>query len=185
MARCTYMLAALLAASSVPAFGAITVVGSSSARMCFEAADSPMSPTARDMAYCDEAFQGESLSLHDTVATHVNRGILRLRRNQVEPAIADFDSAMRLDPDQPEAYLNKGAALIRMERNPDEALQLFTIAIDRQTRRPAVAHFGRAIANETLGNVRAAYNDYRRASELSPDWRDPRVELQRFRVVSN
>ena len=185
MARYSCLLAALLAASSVPAFGAVTVVGNSSARMCFAAADSPMSPTAGDVVYCDDAFRGESLSLHDTVATHVNRGILRLRRNQIDGAIADFDAAIGLDPNQPEAYLNKGAALIRMDQNPDEALQLFTMAIDRHTRRPEVAHFGRAIANEELGNVRAAYNDYRRASELRPEWRDPQVELQRFRIVSN
>ena len=123
------------------------------------------------------------MSAHDTVATHVNRGILRLRRNQIDAAIADFDQAIRLDPRQPEAYLNKGAALIRLN-NPTEALRLFTVAIEYHTRRPEIAHFGRAIANESLGNVRAAYDDYRRASELDPDWSDPQTELRRFRVVT-
>ena len=183
MATGKYVFAALLAAVSVPALGAVTVVGSSSARMCFEAADSPMTPTNRDLRYCDEAFSEGTMSRHDTVATHVNRGILRLRRNQVETAIADFDDAIRLDPRQPEAYLNKGAALIRLN-DANEALRLFTVALEYNTRRPEIAHFGRAIANETLGNVRAAYNDYRRASELDPDWSDPQTELRRFRVVS-
>ena len=184
MARSSYVLAAALAALSVPAFGAVTVIGSSSARMCFEAADSPMYPSMRDVGRCDSALAEEALSRHDTVATHVNRGILRLRRGQVHDAIADFDAAIAMDPNQPESYLNKGAALIRLN-NPAEALQLFTIALERNTRRPEIAHFGRAIANEELGNVRAAYFDYRRASELDPDWADPRTELRRFRVVPN
>ncbi len=183
MAMGKYLLAALAAAVSVPALGAVTVVGSSSARMCFEAADSPMLPSARDLRFCDNAFDEGAMSAHDTVATHVNRGILRLRRNQTDAAIADFDQAIRLDPRQPEAYLNKGAALIRLD-NPTEALRLFTVAIEYNTTRPEIAHFGRAIANESLGNVRAAYNDYRRASELDPDWQDPQTELRRFRVVT-
>jgi len=112
----------------------------------------------------------------------VNRGILRLRRGMVEEAVGDFDEAMRLDPEQPEAYLNKGAALLQRQ-NPSEALQLFTVALDRQTTRPAIAHYGRAIANEQLGNVREAYADYQAASLLAPDWADPRTELQRFRVI--
>lgn len=186
MARSQYVFAAILAATSVPAIGAVTVIGNSSARLCYEAADSPMLPSVREMRMCDEAFAMEALSRHDTVATHVNRGILRLRRGQVDAAIADFDQAMRIDPNQPEAYLNKGAALIRAN-NPaqlPEALRLFTVALEHNTRRPAIAHFGRAIANEELGNVRDAYHDYRRASELDPDWADPRTELRRFRVVN-
>jgi tetratricopeptide (TPR) repeat protein len=182
MATGKYLLAALAAAVSVPAVAAVTVVGSSSARMCFEAADSPMAPTQRELRYCDDAFTEGAMSSHDTVATHVNRGILRLRRSQTDAAIADFDQAIRLDPRQPEAYLNKGAALIRLN-DATEALRLFTVALEYNTRRPEIAHFGRAIANESLGNVRAAYDDYRRASELDPDWRDPQTELRRFRVT--
>jgi tetratricopeptide (TPR) repeat protein len=183
MATGKYLFAALLAAVSVPALGAVTVLGSSSARMCFEAADSPLMPSMRDMSYCDDALGQDALSEHDTVATYVNRGILKLRRNQIEPAIADFDRAIAMDPRQPEAYLNKGAALIRLN-DAGEAARLFTVALEYHTRRPEIAHFGRAIANETLGNVRDAYNDYRRASELDPDWADPQTELRRFRVVN-
>ena len=61
--------------------------------------------------------------------------------------------------------------------------RLFTAALEHDTARPALAHFGRAIANEGLGNVRAAYRDYREASTLSPRWSLPRTELARFRVV--
>lgn len=178
----SFLLAALLGVGSVPAGASVMVIGNSSARACYEAADSSVRPDAADLRSCDNALTNEALDSHDLVATHVNRGILRLRRNQVDLAMADFDSAIRIDPNEPEAYLNKGAVFIRME-NPGAALPLFNAALERNTSRPELAHYGRAIANETLGNVRAAYEDFRRASELSPEWQEPRVELRRFRVV--
>ena len=121
---------------------------------------------------------------YESVATHVNRGILRLRRGLIDEAISDFDAAMALDPNQPEAYLNKGAALMQRQ-NASEAAQLFTVALEHNTQRPAVAHYGRAMANEELGNVREAYHDYQMASQLAPDWAAPRADLQRFRVVQH
>lgn len=176
------VLAALLTAICVPASASVMVIGNSSARLCYEAADSQLAPDTSDMNRCNMALTEEALSRRDIVATYVNRGILRLRRGQVEQAIVDFNTAIEMDPAQPEAYLNKGAALMRQD-NAQEALPLFTASLERNTVRPEVAHYGRAIAYETLGDARAAYNDYRRASELRPDWQDPLVELRRFRVV--
>ena len=182
MATGKALLAVLLTASSIPALAGVTVVGTTAARICYEAADSPLMPQMRDLQRCDSALNDEVLSDYERVATHVNRGILQLRRGRVDAAIADFDRAMALDPDQPEAYLNKGAALIR-QQDPQGALPLFTVALERNTSRPAVAHYGRGVANEALGNLQQAYADYRRASELAPEWAEPRAELQRFRVV--
>ena len=175
------VIGALLACAA-PASASVMVIGSSDARLCFEAADSPLMPQVRDLRHCDDALSAGGLTNYDSVATHVNRGILRLRRGLIDQSIADFDAAMTLDPNQPEAYLNKGAALIQRQ-NPSEAAQLFTVALEHNTQRPAIAHYGRAVANEALGNVREAYQDYRMASELAPDWAAPRADLQRFRVV--
>lgn len=182
MANRKLILAALVAACAVPASASVMVLGSSNARLCYEAADSPAFPVVRSIRDCDEALLRDNLARYETVATHVNRGILQLRRNLVDLAIADFDAAIALDPEQPEAYLNKGAALIRRHDSAG-AVQLFTVALERNTSRPAIAHYGRAVANEAMGNIPAAYNDFRRASEIAPDWREPRLELARFRVV--
>lgn len=182
MALRRYLVAALFAASSIPSVAGVAVIGASSARMCYEAADALTRPNLRDVAFCDDAVRDPSLSRHDLVASHVNRGILRLRRGLVAESIEDFDRALALDPNQPEAYLNKGAALIA-QNDMRGALPLFTVALEHRTNRPAIAHFGRAIANESLGNVEAAYRDYRMASELDPDWAAPRTELQRFTVA--
>ncbi|HYI49733.1 MAG TPA: tetratricopeptide repeat protein [Allosphingosinicella sp.] len=180
--RCALLAAAAAAAAvAIPASAGVVVLGNSDARLCFEAADSDLMPNSSDVRRCDEALVHGNLIAYEVVATHVNRGILRLRRGQVDEAVADFDRAIELDPNQPESYLNKGAALIR-RNNAAGAVQLFTVALERNTTRPAIAHYGRAVAQEQLGNVAAAYRDYRRASEIDPNWREPRVELTRFRV---
>ncbi|MFN3388558.1 MAG: tetratricopeptide repeat protein [Allosphingosinicella sp.] len=159
------------------------VLGHSSARLCYEAADSRGATTKQSLDRCDQALAEEALSRHDEVATYVNRGILKLRQNRIDAAIADFDAAIARDPDQAEAYLNKGVASLRREQWA-QALPLFDTALAKETIRPAIAHYGRAVAHEMGGNVRQAYNDYREASRLAPKWRDPQVELSRFTVVS-
>ncbi|HEY1604232.1 MAG TPA: tetratricopeptide repeat protein [Allosphingosinicella sp.] len=176
------LIAAALAATAVPAVAAVTVIGSTSARMCFEAADAALLPSRDSLVRCNEALSGENLSDYDTVATYVNRGILKLRLGESDSAIADFNTALARDPNQPEAYLNKGIAMLRKPDGWTQAMPLFDEAIARKTRRPALAYYGRGVANELGGNVRQAYYDYREASRIEPKWRDPRLELTRFTV---
>lgn len=184
MVKGTILAAALLAVTTTPALAGVLAVGSSDARLCYEAAESLLAPTPRVMAHCNAAVHDAGISRHDLVASHVNRGILRLRRGQPEAAIADFDAAAALDPGEAEAYQNKGAALIRLN-NAREALPLFTMALERSPNRPALAHLGRGIASEVLGDVRTAYREYRRAAELEPESEDARLSLARFQVVPN
>lgn len=178
-----YAVAAAFAVCCAAAPASVRVVGTSDARLCYEIADRMFTPRPDEIRYCDDALQVGGLTSEETAATHVNRGILRIRRGQIDAAIADFDAALRIDPNQAEAYLNKGFALMRREQ-PSEALRLFTVAIERHTRRPEVAYYGRATAHEALGDARGAYYDYRRASELAPTWREPLIDLARFRVSS-
>ena len=182
MATGKFIAAALLAATSFPASAGVLAIGSSNARLCYEAAESMITPTVRAMASCSGAITDAGVSRHDLVASYINRGILRLRRGQTEAAIADFDAATALDPREAEAYQNKGAALIRLD-NARDALPLFTMALERDPSRPALAHLGRGIASEALGDVQSAYRDYRRAAELEPNSEDAQLELARFQVT--
>jgi len=177
------VIAAAFAVLPFPATAGITVLGSSSARMCYLAAESTAAPGPQELRQCDAALSEEAADPRHVIATYVNRGILRMRRGNVDGAMSDFDEALRRDPNEPEAYLNRGSALLRRDQR-SEALMMFNQAIDHNTRRPALAHYGRAMAYELLGDVRSAYYDYRQASELAPDWAAPREDLQRFRVVS-
>jgi tetratricopeptide (TPR) repeat protein len=175
-------IAIALAATAVSAGAAVTVLGSSSARLCFEAADARSIPGPQSLAWCNQALGAENLSSYDMVATYVNRGILHLRMHNMAPAIADFDEALRRDPNQADAYLNKGIAILRTSDSWSSAVPLFDTALAKRTHRPALAYYGRAVANEMGGRVKEAYLDYREASRLEPGWRDPQTELARFTV---
>lgn len=177
-----FLFAAALAAFSAPAGGAVLVIGNSSARLCYEAAEARVSPGRDSLADCDAALFTEGLTPEDRVATLVNRGILRLRGGAYDPAISDFNAAIAGDPNQPEAYLNKGVALVKAGRDWDGAVGLFNSAIEKRTRKPALAYYGRAVAQEMQGRIKDAYLDYREASRLDPKWRDPQIELARFVV---
>ena len=180
-----FLVCAALAITAGPAASAVMVIGNSSARLCYEAARSTMSPVRSTLETCNRAFQEEALSEHDAVATFVNRGILHMRRGAIDTAVADFDRAIARDPGQPEAYLNKGAALMRTPGSARAAIPLFTAALERKTRKPALAYFGRGIAHEDIGDITAAYNDYKSASAADPDWPQPVAELARFSVRRN
>lgn len=181
MAKHHVLIAAAFAVLPFPAIAGVTVIGSSSARLCYLAAESIAMPGLQEIRQCDIALTEESSDRHNLIATYVNRGILHLRRGNVSGALSDFDEALRRDPNEAEAYLNRGSALLRSDHRR-EAVAMFSQAIEHNTRRPALAHYGRAMAYELLGDARAAYYDYRRASELDPDWSAPREDLQRFRV---
>lgn len=176
-----FLLAASALTLAFPAQAAITVLGNSSAAMCYEAAESRSSAHGA-IDYCDQALNEEALSDHDLVATHVNRGILLMRKNNLDAAIADFDAAIARNPDQAEAWLDKGLTMLKRD-DAAAALPLFTTALNKRTRKPALAYFGRAVAHEVQGDVEAAYYDYKRARAADPDWDRPRLELSRFTVM--
>jgi tetratricopeptide (TPR) repeat protein len=180
LVRAAFVFAASFALAA-PAAAAVTVIGSNAARQCYEAADAPFAARPETLALCDRALAGPPLSTRDLVATYVNRGILRVRGGNLAGGIEDFDAAIARDPAVAEAYFNRGVALLRT-RGAAAALPSFEQAVERGTDQPALAYFGRAVALEALGDVRRAYADYRRASELAPEWDRPRTELARFSV---
>jgi tetratricopeptide (TPR) repeat protein len=175
-----FAAAALLAAT--PATGAVSVIGNSAARSCYLAAESRGAVALDVLRFCDDALAREALSDDEMVATFVNRGILKARLGELDEAISDYDAALSRDPDEPEAYLNKGFALLHLSEAGEQAKPLFDTALAKKTRRPELAYYGRGVAHEMAGQVKAAYHDYRQASRIDPKWRQPKEELARFRV---
>ena len=163
-----------------PTGAALITVGGSQAESCYNAA------VARDasqhaMNDCNAAIGQDVLPFNDLVASYVNRGVLKLVRADYRSAEADFNQAMALHPRQPEAWLNKGIARYQ-QGDPRGAAEMFDKAIQLNTRYEALAYFGRALANEDTGNIKGAYADLRKASQLSPKWKAPAEELKRFQV---
>jgi tetratricopeptide (TPR) repeat protein len=161
---------------------AVTVIGSGLARMCYEHSESS-GTSIQSIGDCDRALKEEALSSRDRAATFVNRGILHMRARRIEAAIADYESAIKVKPDLAEAYINKGIALVHARGRDSEAVNMITHGLALNPIRPEVAYYTRGVAHEMLGNTRAAYDDYRQAAALKPEWAEPKAQLKRFSVV--
>ena len=161
---------------------AVTVIGSGLARMCYEHSESS-GTSMQSISDCDRALKEEVLSSRDRGATFVNRGILHMRARRIDAALADYDSAIKVKPDLAEAYINKGIALVHARGRDSEAVSVITHGLQLNPIRPEVAYYTRGVANEMLGNTRAAYDDYRQAAALKPEWAEPKAQLKRFTIV--
>lgn len=177
----TIATAALAIVATLPVQAAVTVYGNSNARGCYEAARDGRSG-AGEIRNCAEAIADRTLSARDRVATLVNRGILYVRSGDFENGLADYERALTIDAEEPDAYLNKALALLRRNQSGEGLIPLFDAAIRLGTEEPAVAHYGRGVAHELNGDIVSAYNDIRRASELAPQWEAPAQDLTRFVV---
>lgn len=136
------------------------------------------------IAVCDLALNHDFLTRQDRAATHVNRGVLYLRRGADARALSNFNDAVAINPGVGEAHLMRGIALLQLGRL-GEANDAITQAISLNVVRPERAYYYRGAANEEAGNTHAAYADYRRAADLAPGWRSPQTELARFQVRRN
>ncbi len=181
----TRTLSALLAAAGIAAFAppaqaAVTVLGSGPAEMCYRGADSGRSPV-EDLFYCNQALAG-ALTPKDRAATFVNRGVLRLAVRDIDGAAADFDSALAIDAEIGEAYVDRGATLIFKKRYAD-AIKDIDKGLALGSKEPQNAYYDRAMAYEALGDLRAASNDHRQAVTQAPDYTAAVRDLARFKIV--
>ena len=163
-----------------PANASLVSIGGSHAKSCYQAAEA-RSTTQESIEECDFALREESLSAADRAATYVNRGVLHLYVRNVAAAERDFNAAIAVNAQEPEAWLNRSIASIT-RGNSAAAMPLVERALALRTRKPALAHYVRGIAHEDLGNLRAAYADLVRAQALAPEWSEPARELQRYSV---
>ena len=171
--------AIVLLASSANA--AITVLGNGLAQVCFQTAEFGGNPTD-GIAACTEALDQSALNYRDRAATLINRGILYSRINAIDTALRDYNDGLALNPAMAEGYVDRGAAFIVLHRY-DEALQDLNKGIAMNSKRLHIAYYDRAIVQEALGNVRGAYEDYKKAVELQPDFTLASQQLARFKVI--
>jgi tetratricopeptide (TPR) repeat protein len=172
---------ALGAASVSTSAGASTLVlGGGLAKDCSTAAIDGRSDQKSILA-CTTALETENLSFRDRARTYVNRGVLQMRQRDFPNARSDFDAAAKIDPALGEAWVNRGAAYVGEERF-SEGRQEIDKGLALGVKDPEKAWFNRGMANEGLGDLKAAYQDYSKAAELNPAWDAPKNELARFTV---
>jgi tetratricopeptide (TPR) repeat protein len=171
--------AALAFAASANA--AVTVLGGGLAKSCYEAAEFG-GEAHSGIITCTSALNDTSLSMRDRAATLINRGILRSRTDDADGAIVDYNQGLKTDTTLAEGYVDRGAALLALHRYK-EALADLNKGINMGAREPQIAYYDRAIVNEALGDIRGAYEDYKKAVEIQPDFTLAVHELERFRIV--
>ena len=183
---------ALLLGTGV-AYAAIMVLGGGLAQQCYEAArDAVTAPQQTvpltgsrvglsPVAVCTLALKSETLGVRARAGTFNNRGVLLFVEESFQGALNSFDIAVGIDSSIAEAHVNRGASLVALHRWADGVAAL-DVGLELQPSEAEKAFYNRAIAHDELGNVRAAYFDYLKASELKPDWEAPRLQLTRFTV---
>ena len=162
----------------------VTIIGNGLAAECSTAASGaarsqPVRAEAEQA--CTNALQGEPLSPHEAAATYVNRGVLFLSDRMLDQARSDFAQALRIEPLLPEAIVDDGAALIASGQDKAGVAEI-TRGLALNPVQPEKAYYNRAVAEERLGDIRGAYLDFLKASDLKPDWPLPKTELARFTV---
>lgn len=172
----------ILALPLCAAQSAVISIGGPLSRACYQAAVFGDDGNS-SLDECTRALNDEVMTPTDRAATYVNRGILRMIRGKDEDADADFDSALALNRDLPDAWLNKGFLRVRRGDGRD-ALPLLQQGIERRPDRQALAIFARGVAYEEIGEFRSAYEDLTRAHELEPRWSLPREYLSHYKVVT-
>jgi tetratricopeptide (TPR) repeat protein len=172
--------AAAAALMGSQAQGAITVLGTSLAHNCYEAAEFGGDPR-NGVATCSYALE-DAMATDDRAATYINRGILKSRNDDPDGALDDYNHGLSLDASLGEGYVDRGATLIVLKRY-DDAMADINKGIGMDPKKPEIAYYDRAIVDEALGDVRAAYLDYRKAVEISPGFTLASEQLTRFRVI--
>jgi len=177
-------LSALAILIFAPAAEAQVIVGGNSeARTCYMRAKTDQAGHYASIKTCENALTNISLNQKDLAATHVNLGILLMRRGDYEKSLRAYERAAELRPELAETHINRGACLIFLSR-PEEAVDALSESIDLGTDNLPEALYNRAIAYERLGQVKEAYFDFKKAQELRPDWELPGRALERYQVTS-
>jgi len=184
------MLALLLLPALAPAAAKAQAmvsftVGNNLAHGCYVSALTAVKTGARfaldGIGECDAALAGP-LGEHDRAATLDNRGILHDVAGNNQAAWADFDASIKLNPALGDAWLNRGATLIRMKK-AEQALPDIRHGVELGASLPEIGYYDLGVAEQSLGHIPEAYAAYKEALAANPAF-TPAVEaLKNFIVV--
>jgi len=108
-------------------------------------------------------------SNHDITQAYLNRGYIRSNRMDIEGALADFDHAIKYDPNDAEAYFKRGRAFLIIG-NAKFAIADFDKSISLDDHNPLV-FAERGYARQTQGMKSEAQKDFERGLKLNNDLR--------------
>ena len=120
------------------------------------------------IAACTRAIASSELSAAALAGTYYNRGTKWRAKGESDRAIADFDAAIKLDPQHAQAYNNRGAAW-QGKDDIDRAIMDYSEAI-RLDPKIVGAYNNRALAWLSKGENDRAIADYDEAIRLNPKY---------------
>jgi tetratricopeptide (TPR) repeat protein len=146
-----------------------TVTGNPDAEDCYRATMLPQMAAEASITSCNTALNTRRITRRERAAILVNRGIHYNHMGDYAAAFQDFEEALELISNFPEAYINRGNAYFYTGQ-VQQAIADYNRAIQRRSSKQHTAYFNRGLVNESLKQPNAAFADFVRANELKPDW---------------
>ena len=160
----------------------VTVVGGGAAKDCYHSVKHGDPGRIGTIKSCEGALEEYSLGLKDRAATHVNIGILYMRRKDYDKSEEHYAKALKMGDGIAEVHINLAANFIYTGRY-DEAVTSANKAIEIGTTKMPEVLFNRAMAYDHLERYNEAYNDLKKALELRPDWPPALNAIDNYEVV--
>jgi tetratricopeptide (TPR) repeat protein len=149
--------------------GNLVVAGNPEAEDCYRAALLPNVAAQASITSCNVALNTRRISRRERASILVNRGILYNHTGEYDAAFKDFEAALELISNFPEAYINRGNAYYYTGQ-VEQAIADYNRAIQRRSAKLHTAYFNRGLVNESRKQHDLAFADFVRANELKPDW---------------
>jgi tetratricopeptide (TPR) repeat protein len=147
----------------------LVVTGNPDAGDCYRATMLPDVVAEASISSCNVALNTRRVTRRERASILVNRGILYNHMGEYAEAFKDFEEALELNSNFPEAYINRGNSYFYTGQ-VDRAIADYNRAIQRRSAKRHTAYFNRGLANESQKKPDAAFADFVRANELKPDW---------------
>ena len=153
----------------------IVVQGGGAAQACYMSTKAGNPGRIGAIRKCEAALLELGLSNKDLAATHVNLGVLLMRKGDYDKAKTHYSRAIEMRPKLSEAYINYAASLI-YTGDYNAAIKAVDTSIELGTDKMPEALYNRAIAYDRLKNYKGAYKDLKQALALRPEW-TPAIDL--------
>ena len=127
---------------------------------------------------CTAVLQSDGVSEGNRAVAYVNRGMGYAGKKDYDRAIADFNEAIRINPNFAIAYNNRGSA-VQSKGDYDRAIADYSEAI-RINPNYAVAYSNRGNLFEARGRRDEAIADFRRALAIDPNHQPSKDALKRL-----
>ncbi|MCF6367021.1 MAG: tetratricopeptide repeat protein [Bacteroidales bacterium] len=112
-----------------------------------------------------------------------NRGITKGKLGDYDGAIADFDKALSITPEESGAYSNRGRAKM-LKGDTEDAIKDFNTAISLDPKHFS-AYLNRAVAKQILKDFDGAIIDYTKTIELNPNSAEAYFSRGKLLIIMN